>query len=260
MKFEAIHVDCGYSKRARSLTDVNFTLEGGEVCCILGPNGIGKTTLFKTILGDLPPLAGQLLFDGKDMTKFDASELARHVAYVSQSHEQPFPYLVEDVVMLGRVNELGLGGVPTVYDRRIVDDAIEAMGIRHLRKRPYTDISGGELQLTMIARALAQQPQMLVLDEPTAALDYGNVVRVIDVINQIAEQGYGVLFTTHSPDHAFLTGANVVLLRRGEPPLFGPANDVVTGSNLRSTYGVRAAIVEFEQQDGSVMRMTAPEV
>ena len=258
MRLELKDVAIGYDRNQPIQRLVNFTVEDGEVCCVLGPNGCGKTTLFKTLLGLMPPRAGSILIDGEDVAKWSPRRLAQTVAYASQNHVPPFPYRVKDVVMLGRVNKVG-ASQPTEEDYRIVDGAMRDMGVKDLAERPYTDISGGQLQLVMIARALAQQPRLLVLDEPTAALDYGNAIRVIGKVRWLAEQGYAVLMTTHSPDHAFMCRSNVVLLKVGAPMSFGPAAEVITERNMRQAYGLDVRVVEFVNSKDEVMRMCAPE-
>jgi iron complex transport system ATP-binding protein len=180
------------------------------------------------------------------------------MSYVAQTHTPPFPYQVKDVVLLGRISKIGYMAQPTPTDYRIAEDSMKDMGIYHLRNRVYTEISGGELQLAMIARALCQKPRVLVLDEPTAALDYGNVVRVIDRVRTLAAKGLAIIMTTHSPDHAFMCNSNVVLLQKGVTAKFGRAIDVITERNMQQAYGVNVKVVEFVGENGEVMRMCAP--
>ena len=258
MKLEVRDAAVGYAKGKPVQQYVNFSVEEGEVCCVLGPNGCGKSTMFKSILGLMPLLSGHVLIDGDDISTWSPSKLADVMAYVSQSHTPPFPYQVKDVVLLGRINKVGYLGQPTVRDYEIVEQAMRDMGVYGLRDEVYTDISGGELQLVMIARALAQQPRMLVLDEPTAALDYGNVVRVIDKVRRLAEKGYAVVMTTHSPDHAFMCESDVLLLQKDNPMKFGRAVDVITERNMKQAYGVNVKIVEFVNTKGKITRMCAP--
>ena len=257
MIVEASDLACGWVRDKPVQRFVNFTVSTGEVCCILGPNGCGKTTLMKTMMGLIPSMGGRVVIDGTDVAKMSPKERSRAIAYVSQGHTPPFTYRVRDVVLLGRVNRVGLGQ-PSARDAQIADQALADMGVADLAERFYTDISGGELQLVMIARALTQQPQMLVLDEPTAALDYGNAMRVIGKVRELAEMGYGVLMTTHSPDHAFMLDSNVVLLQRDKPMQFGRAVDVITERNMRDAYGVEVETKEFLTRDGGVVRMCAP--
>ena len=250
----------GYNPAQPLQRDVNLTLSSGEVCCVLGPNGCGKSTLIQTVLGMQPLLAGTITLDGRDLTRASAAELAASVAYVAQSHAQPFPYLVKEVVMLGRSGKVrGLGGQPTRRDRNIVENAMEMMGIRDLRDVPYVDISGGELQLVMFARALAQEPKLLILDEPTSALDFGNAVRVIRRVRDMAGAGLGVLMVTHDPDHAFMTKANVALFSHDCPMRFGAADEIITRRNVQEAYGIGVKLVEFVHASGEVMRTCAPE-
>ncbi|MDO4501729.1 MAG: ABC transporter ATP-binding protein [Coriobacteriia bacterium] len=250
----------GYDRDKPIQKYVNFSVSSGEVCCILGPNGCGKTTLVKTILGMNPLFGGSITIDGEDITKWSAQKLSSCVAYVAQHHNQPFPYQVKDVVMLGRVGKSkSMSGKPTKKDYNIVENAMEEMGISHLRDKPYMDISGGELQMVMFARALAQEPRILIMDEPTAALDYGNAVRIIEKVRQLRETGYGVLMITHNPDHAFMTGANVALFMRNKPMRFGTAYDVITRENIQDAYGINVKLVEFTHDNQEIMRTCAPE-
>lgn len=260
MRLQLSDVSVGYAASDPVQKWVNFSVESGEVCCVLGPNGCGKTTLVKSVLGLLPLLAGSITVDGDDVTKWSAARLSSCMAYVAQRHEQPFPFQVKDVVMTGRTAKVkGFGGQPTREDYNIVENAMDSMGIYHLRDVPYLDISGGELQMVMFARALAQQPQMLILDEPTAALDYGNAVRVIEKVREMAANGFAVLMITHNPDHAFMTGANVALFTKAAPVKFGSAMQIITRENIKEAYGINVKLVEFVHDNQEVMRMCAPE-
>ncbi|MCC8080267.1 MAG: ABC transporter ATP-binding protein [Oscillospiraceae bacterium] len=258
MKLEVKNVECGYTAGAPVLRDVNFSVEAGEICCLLGPNGVGKTTLFKTVLGLLKPLSGTVRMNGEDISHWSARRLAHSMAYVSQFHNPPFPYRVKDVVLLGRINTVGYFGQPSEMDFEIAEAAMADMGITHLRDTVYTDISGGERQLVMIARALAQEPELLVMDEPTASLDYGNMVRVMSKIRSLRDKGFGIIMTTHSPDQAFMCESTVALLRRGAPLVYGFAAEVITQENMRSAYGVDVKIIEFFDTHNRLVRMCSP--
>ncbi len=260
MRLEVMDANCGYEQGKAVQRYLNFSVENGEICCVLGPNGCGKSTVFKSVLGLIPLLSGKITVDGSDTSKWSASKLADTMAYVSQNHVPPFPYKVKDVVMLGRMNKIGYMGRPKPNDRHIIDEAMQDMGIYDMRERIYMELSGGELQLVMIARALAQQPQVMVLDEPTAALDYGNAVRVIEKVRSLRDRDLAVIMTTHSPDHAFLCRSNVVLLQKNEPMIFGSAEEVITEANMRNAYGVDVKIVEFTNNRGEVTRLCSPEV
>ena len=260
MRLELRDVSCGYDKGRPVLSRVRFSVETGDICCLLGPNGIGKTTLFKTILGLLKPLGGEITIDGESILSWSAKKMARHVAYVSQFHNPPFPYRVRDVVLMGRVSHTGYFGRVSELDYRVAGKAMSDMGITHYSDSVYTDLSGGERQLVMIARALAQEPQWLVMDEPTANLDYGNIVKVVKKIRELRDGGYGVILTTHSPDQAFMYDSNVALLRRGEALIHGAAADVITESYMREAYGIEVKIIEFFDTGGRLVRMCSPKV
>lgn len=260
MKLVVRDASIGYDRNAPLQKNVNFTVQSGEVCCILGPNGCGKTTLVRTIIGLNELLGGSITIDGSDVTQWSAARLSDSVAYVAQHHSQPFPYQVKDIVMLGRINRMrSVNGQPTKKDHNVVESVMEEMGILHLRDAPYNDISGGELQMVMFARALAQEPKLLILDEPTAALDYGNAVRVIEKIRHLRRAGFAILMITHNPDHAFMTGANVALFMHDKPMKFGTAFSIITRENIQDAYGVNVKLVEFTHDNHEIMRTCAPE-
>lgn len=258
MKLELRDVACGYSAEKNVLEHVSFGINTGEICCLLGPNGVGKTTLFKTILNLMKPASGAVYINGQDISRWSSAELSKHLAYVSQFHVPPFPYIVKDVVLLGRIGSLGYFGQPKKRDYEIVEKAMEEMGISHLKEKAYTDISGGERQLVMIAKALAQEPEMLVLDEPTASLDYGNTIRVMKKVKALKDRGYGVIMTTHSPDQAFMCESKVALLQKDRPVIFGSAQDVITRRNLQDAYHVDVRVIELADKSGKRIRMCVP--
>ena len=258
MKLELRNVSCGYEPGKPILQQVNMVLEGGDACCILGPNGVGKTTLFKTILNILPPLSGQICIDGENIRSWKPKKLSRYIAYVAQAHVPAFPYLVSEMVMMGRMGQTSVIGSPDRTDYEIAEQALEDVGIRHLRDLRYTEISGGERQLLMIARALAQQPRILIMDEPTANLDYGNMILVMRCIKRLTEKGICVIFTSHMPDQAFMCGAKTALLLRGEPMLFGPCDKVITQRSLYDAYKTDIEIYEVIGRSGRPLKVVAP--
>ncbi len=241
MMLAASHLGFGY-RHHRVGSGVTLELAAGEVLCLLGPNGSGKTTLFKTLLGLLPPQEGAVLVDGLDARTLARDAMARLVSYVPQAHGAFFPYTVGETVLMGRTAHLGLFAAPSAGDRAAAAAAIERMGITHLADRIYTQISGGERQLALIARALAQEARLIILDEPTANLDFGNQVRVLQRIRALADEGIGVLLSTHDPDHAFLCADRVALLHQGVVMACGSAAAVMTADNLRRIYGVEVAV------------------
>jgi iron complex transport system ATP-binding protein len=213
-----------------------LSLQPGQVLALLGPNGGGKTTLLKTLLGLLRPLGGQVELDGQPLHTLSAAARARRLAYVPQSHVGAFAFSVADLVLMGRTAHGSLFAAPSVHDRAVAQAAIERLGIAHLAARPATMISGGERQLALIARALAQEAQLMVLDEPTAALDFGNQGKVMREIRRLADEGLGVLFTTHDPNHATRFADQALLIRRGVTLASGAVTEVLTQAMLERLY------------------------
>jgi iron complex transport system ATP-binding protein len=226
----------GYSDRVVG-RGLDVGLDEGEVLALLGPNGGGKTTLLKTLLGILAPLAGAVLIDERPLASYSASERARRIAYVPQSHVPSFAFTVETVVLMGRTAHGNLFSAPSAADRAVAQRTLERFGIAHLSDRPYTMISGGERQLVLLARALAQEPSFIVLDEPTASLDFGNQGKVLREMRALAAAGHGVLFTTHDPNHALRAADRAFLMRDGERLAQGPVREVLTRARLEALYG-----------------------
>ena len=216
---------------------LDVKLKQGEVLALLGPNGSGKTTLLKTLLGILTPLAGEPTIDGTPIGRFSAAERARRIAYVPQSHTPSFAFTVETIVLMGRTAHGNLFSAPSGADRAVAARALERFGIAALSTRPYTMISGGERQLVMLARALAQEPRFIVLDEPTASLDFGNQGKVLREMRALAASGHGVLFTTHDPNHALRAADRAFLMRSGARLAEGKVREVLTRGRLEELYG-----------------------
>jgi iron complex transport system ATP-binding protein len=226
----------GYRERVVG-RGLDVSLREGEVLALLGPNGSGKTTLLKTLLGILNPLAGAALIDERPIASYAAPERARRIAYVPQSHVPTFGFTVETVVLMGRTAHGNLFSAPSGADRMVAARALERFGIAALTARPYTMISGGERQLVLLARALAQEPRFIVLDEPTASLDFGNQGKVMREMRALAGAGHGVLFTTHDPNHALRAADRAFLMRDGQRLAEGGVRDVLTRTQLESLYG-----------------------
>lgn len=251
MKFSLVDAKCGYEKTT-VIQDVSLTVEAGEVLCILGPNGTGKTTLFKSILGLLKMQGGRVEFDGQNMAAMNRAQIARMIGYIPQAHNPPFPFRVLDVILMGRTAHLGILASPGKKDLIIAEEALDTLNIRYLRDKIYTEISGGEKQLVLIARALVQKPKLLVMDEPTAALDFGNQLLVLSYISKLAESGLGIVMASHFPDHAFLYSTKVILLKKGGVYATGTPDETITEENLKRLYGVDVKIVDTGiQADGN---------
>lgn len=239
---EACDLAIGYHGR-RVGTDISLGIDKGEVLCLLGPNGSGKTTLFKTLLGLLPPLAGTVRVLGEPVAGWSRAAFARKVGYVPQAHAGIFPFTVEDIVLMGRAARIERFATPSRHDRQLAADCLAALGVAHLRQRTYTEISGGERQLALIARALAQEPALLVMDEPTASLDFGNQVRVLEHVCRLRERGIAVLMSTHQPEHALRVADRIALLAPGRLVGIGESSEVATPAALAALYGVDATAI-----------------
>jgi iron complex transport system ATP-binding protein len=236
MILEGRDLTIGYSDRTVG-SGLDVALATGEVLALLGPNGGGKTTLLKTLLGILPPKAGEVRLADRPLGGYGSRERARLIAYVPQSHFATFAFTVETLVLMGRTAHGNLFSAPSAADKAVAARALERFGIAHLRERPYTEISGGERQLALLARALAQEPQFIVLDEPTASLDFGNQGKVMREIRALASAGHGVLFTTHDPNHALRAADRAFLLREGRRIAEGGIGAVLDREHLEALYG-----------------------
>ena len=221
---------------------VSLAVAPGEVVCLLGPNGGGKTTLFKTLLGLLPAQGGSIRLGNDSLTDLSRAEVARRVAYVPQAAGGYFPFSVREVVLMGRAAHLGAFAGPKPGDRQHAENAIARVGIAHLADAEFTRISGGERQLVLLARALAQAAPIIVLDEPTANLDFGNQVRLLAEIKRLAGDGVGILWATHAPDHALECAHRVALVARGGVKNYGATAAVVDATALSDLYGVAIEI------------------
>lgn len=243
MSLAANGLEIGFRHRSVG-RDMTLALQPGRVACLLGPNGSGKTTLLRTLLGLLPPLAGSVSLDGRALDAWPAAERARRIAYVPQASESYFEFTALEMVEMGRAAHRRTFEPPRGADRSVALRSLARLGIDHLAGVPMQRLSGGERQLVLVARALATEAAFLLLDEPTAHLDFGNQARVLEELARLAAAGHGVLFSTHAPDHAFAVGHEAWLMRDGRILAAGPVEEAMTAQRLSELYGRPVHLVE----------------
>jgi len=252
---EIRHVTFAYREKP-VLKDVSVEIGEGEVVTLLGPNGSGKSTLLKVIIGLIRPGQGTVRLAGRDISSIPQKELARQIAYVPQFHKGTFPYRVSDVILMGRMPHKRFFFRYSREDMDIAQTVMERLSITHLAERPYTEISGGERQLTLIARALAQGANIFVLDEPASGLDYGNQLRLLEHITALSGEGYTFIKSTHSPEHALWIADRAVMIRKGTIIADGRCDDVVNSETLLRLYNTRVNVIRL---NGS-LRVCVPEM
>jgi iron complex transport system ATP-binding protein len=243
MKLVVDDLAFAYPDGGPELKGIGFTLQAGETLCVLGPNGAGKTTLLRLLLGQLRPSAGSVTIGGAVASALPPRQLAQRVASVPQSSHSVFGHTVFDMVLMGRSARISMLETPGAADRRIAAEALARVGIAPLAGRPFATLSGGERQLCLIARAIAQEARILIMDEPAASLDFGNQAEVLTLIADLAAKGYAILMTTHHPDHAFLVGTKTLALRGGTVFGSGAPRDLLTGGFLSALYGADIRIL-----------------
>jgi iron complex transport system ATP-binding protein len=245
VKLAATELAIGYGRTVIG-RDIELALGAGEILCLLGPNGCGKTTLFRTLLGLIPALAGEVALDGRPLAAHGRVGIARRIAYVPQAHAPPFPYDALDIVLMGRSARLSTFAQPGARDRAVAIEAMDRLGIAGFAGADYSRLSGGQRQLVLIARALAQEAALMVMDEPTANLDFGNQALVMAEIAKLARartgDRLGVVLATHDPDQAFALDADVILMRDGAVVARGRPLEALTAENLTAVYGVPVAV------------------
>ena len=245
----------GFGFRNRVVGEgLDLELPAREIVCLLGPNGSGKTTLLRTLLGLVAPLSGDVVLDGRPLARWPIRGRAARLAYVPQAAESHFDYSVLETVQMGRTAHRGLFSAPGPNDRRIAEASLERLGITALAERPIHRVSGGERQLALIARALASEASHVLMDEPTASLDFGNQALILDEVARLKAAGTAVLFTTHHPDHALRIADRVVMLRGGRVHAAGATGAVVNSQNLSALYGRAIDVAEVQSPDGVARR------
>ena len=220
------------------LHDVTFEAVPGNVICLLGGNGAGKSTLVRCVLGFLRPEKGDILLDGENVSSITSANISQKAAYIPQNQSGSFSYSAFEMTLMGTTAGKGVFFSPGKEQEEIAAEALKRLGIEKLAHRNFSHLSGGERQMVLIARALAQQAKILILDEPCSGLDYGNQIRVMECIKALAKEGYLILLSTHSPGLTFLYGDLALVLAEGRVKRYGPPKQVLSKALLEEIYGV----------------------
>lgn len=242
---------------------LDLEINEGEIYCLFGPNGCGKSTLIQCILGILRLTAGSITLRGQNVSTMKPQMIAREAAYIPQVHDKPFSFKVIDVVLMGRAAYTGLFSIPSEEDTKIAESALDKVGILRFRDRPYTQLSGGETQLVLVARALAQQTPVLIMDEPTAHLDFRNELSFLETtVKLVKSTGISVVMATHSPNHAFYfeghgTDCKIAIMDRKKITARGKPSSVLTEDNMLSTFNIRSRILTYTRE-GREMKELVP--
>jgi len=232
----------GYYDKDLIFENINFNIKKGDVFSILGPNGIGKTTLLKSLLGIKELNDGEILIKNKNIDDMSANEISKVMAYVPQYHNNTFPFTVLDVVLMGRSPHISLIETPEEHDIKIAENALKKMNIFHLKDKEYNILSGGEVQLVFLARALAQKSEILILDEPTSHLDFGNQIRLLKTIDTLSKNDLAIIMTSHYPDHCFISSNKVAIMQNRTFIDVGHPDDVITEKNLNIAYNLNIKV------------------
>ena len=251
------HVTAGYGG-VPVVRDVSFLIPKGSIAVLIGPNGCGKTTLFRLLLGSLPLSGGEIRIDGRDTKALSPREMANLIAYIPQYHTPIFAYTALDIVMMGRASHFPAFEAPRAPDRRAALEALEKVHALELAGRSYTALSGGQRQLILIARAICQAAKVFVMDEPASNLDYANHQLLMEVISGLADCGYCVVLSTHSPEHPFAVGSKALLMKEGRAVGFGPPKQVITPESLGEVYGIEMDVVTVRDRFGREHTLCLP--
>lgn len=257
MIFSVENASFSYPRGREILRDLSFAASCGEVLAVLGPNGVGKTTLLKCMIGLQRWSRGMSFIDGKPITAMSARELFSYAAYVPQARSPSFPFRAEELVLMGRSVHIGTFGHPSQKDRAGAERIMEELCITHLYGRDCGRLSGGELQMLLIARALCQEPRILILDEPESNLDFRNQLIILETIRKLADRGLICIFNTHYPSHGFFIGNTALILSRNHHAVFGRVEEVLTETHIERVFGVAVDIVSHSNRLRDYTTVTA---
>ena len=254
MIFEVKNGSFAYPKRETIFSGVNFSLSSGNLLAVIGANGAGKTTLLRCITGMLRWKEGESLIDGKNIASISQRELWNRISYVPQNKDKPVSYTVTQTVLLGLSGKIGVFSSPKKEDYLKAEETLEKLGIAHLADKKCNEISGGEMQMVLIARALISEPEMLILDEPETNLDFKNQYIVLDTVKSLVDGGIACIFNTHYPEHALGYADKALILMKNES-LFGESKDVISEENIRSAFGVDTCIKDIVTGSGDIRKV-----
>lgn len=241
---EIKNLSCGYEDKT-ILKDVSFSASPGDIVCMLGSNGAGKSTLIKTMIGLINPHGGEILLDGENIKDWSWSERGRSISYIPQTFNSMFHYRVIDIILMGRTSYLKFSASPSKEDEKVAIDAMKKLKIFHLKDKIYSRLSGGERQLVKISQALAQQSKIIVMDEPTNNLDFGNQTVMLKHLERCAKWGLTIIMATHYPEHALYYGSKALLVKDGSVVEINQPGINLTEEDLKGLYGVDVKIIEY---------------
>ncbi|MCC7553376.1 MAG: ABC transporter ATP-binding protein [Methanobacteriaceae archaeon] len=239
-------ISFSYKKNENVFEDISFNIKEGEILCILGPNGTGKTSLIKCLNGLNDLSKGEILLNGKNIKSLSYSKISKIIGYIPQGHTPTFPFTALEVVLMGRSPYINLTDSPSEKDLKIASDALKTLGIYNLKDKNYTTLSGGERQLVFLSRIIAQETKILLLDEPTSHLDFGNQIKILEIIEKLAKSGLSIIMSSHFPDHAFLSSTKVAIMQNKSFIDYGSPYDVITEKNLKKAYNINVKLLELE--------------
>lgn len=243
----------GYPKQEEILTDINIKLEEGHILSVLGPNGIGKTTLLKCMIGLMPWSRGRSLLTGKDIRTLKSKEIWNMISYIPQTHGFSFSYTGLEMVMLGRSSHLGLFSQPGDREIEMAEAMMEKVGITRLADKDCNRMSGGELQMVLIARALINEPKLIILDEPETGLDFHNQILVLNMVEKLAhEENIGAIMNTHYPTNAMSIADEAFMMNRKGDRFYGPTGDILNESNISKSFDVNVVVDEIMYKNRTI--------
>ena len=247
MIYEVKKLSFSYDNSKTVLKNINLELNQGELLCVLGKNGSGKTTLFKCLLGILNADSGEIILNNRNIKDLKEKEIAKNVGYVSQNNESTFAFTVYEYVMMGLASSIGIFSKPSTKQEEMVINILKEMNLLEFKDRLFNELSGGERQQVAIARALVLKPDVILFDEPTAHLDYGNQIKVLRMIKELSKKGYAIMITTHDPNHAIMLDGSVALLDNNGHLVKGSAEELISEDNLKKIYGTDLKIKYIEE-------------